>query len=56
MKSAKSVIKINDREITVNVEADEIGYGDDSIWYNRDLPPGSDAPWSEQGYTVQPFL
>lgn len=56
MKTAISTIKINDNVRTVKVEADDIAYGNDEIWFNRDNPPGSEAMWVKEGYTVQPFL
>lgn len=56
MKSAVSTIKINDVEKTVNIEADDIAFGNNEIWFTGDNPPGSDADWKDIGYTVQNFL
>lgn len=56
MTERLSKMTINSRPVEVLVSADRIAYGDNEVWYQRDLPPGSDASWSDTGYTVQPFL
>jgi ectoine hydroxylase-related dioxygenase (phytanoyl-CoA dioxygenase family) len=56
MKHAVSAMTINDVEKIVNVEADDIAYGDDSVWFERDKPPGYNATWKNEGYCIQQFL
>jgi len=56
MKHAISKIMINDIEKIVNVEADDLAYGDDCVWFERDKPPGYSATWKDEGYCIQPFL
>lgn len=56
MSEFLSKIKINNRNIEINVTADKISSGEDIVLYTRDKPPSYESIWSDTGYTVDKFL